>query len=370
MKELSPLAKRVLSKPVGTKIAKPIPKVEPSENQEVVVDEPAVEEVVEAAVEELPAVATKPKKLIAGINIAKMKEAAIASKDTDEPEALCLLNVGTRQSGKSTVLGTASGTMILLATSDEAHSIETAKAKAQTAYGLTIIPVIIDMLTDDVQGNALPPSEWSALTADQAFVKLINYLDALEATPNLSEMVQWVALESLYSIFKRINEKKNIQQIKTVQKNNFRAQEVALKELLDINQKLLLLQKRGVNVVVNCPAAAEQDKNTGLYDQIEPLLEGYRNNLHVVGIFPDICTVGKAIVETDEGEVYSGYFFQFGGSASKAGKKVSGEERCINFKPRINGILDEETPAFMNADLTELAQYKKAVRASRQLKGE
>jgi hypothetical protein len=347
-REMSPLAKKLVKR-------SPPPEPTVSEN---------VSEVVEEVVEEV--VKPPAKKLVSGLDI-KAIVAAAKIAPPEEPEALCLLLIGTRQSGKSTALGTVKGVAVLFTTSDEAHSIETARAMAEASYGATIIPVIIDMKTEE-NGRPLPPSEWVALTADQAIIKLTNYLDALEATENISESVQWVAIDSIYSLFKRINEKKNIQQIATVQKNNFKASAVALKELLDINQKLLLLQKRGVNIVVTCPAAAEQDKSTGLYDQIEPLLEGYRNNLHVVGIFPDICTVGKAIIEAEGGEVYTGYFFQFGGSGSKAGKKVTGEERCINFKPRINAILDHETPDFMNADLTELAEYKRAVRTGRKLK--
>lgn len=352
MPELSPMARKLRAK------AKP-PPPKPTEKEEVV-------ESSEEVVEEPQA---KPvRKGLPGINIAAL--IAQVSNKPIEPEALCLLMVGTRQAGKSTAIGTASGNVIHFTTSDEAHSIETARAMSETSYGCTIIPIIIDMMTEDDKGAPLPPSAWRALTPDQAMVKFHNILDSLEATTDVAEQIQWVTVDSLYSFFKRINEKKNIQQIKNVAKNNFRAQEVALKELLELNQKLVLLQKRGVNVVVTCPAAAEQDKSTGLYDQVEPLLEGYRNNLHVVGIFPDICTVGSAVVEDEEGETYSGHFFQFGGNFTKSGKKVSGEDRCINFKPRINGILANETPDFMEADLTKLAQYKREVRSTRKLKGE
>lgn len=349
-RELSPLARKMKVK-----------KTEPPKPSEV--EETPTETEQE---EEKPSTVTGRKTIGATIDIAGLVK---SYKEIEvEPESLCLLLVGTRQAGKSTTCGTASGNVLLLTTSDEAHSIETARAMAETTYGATIIPVIIDMATEDSKGEQIPASKWQALSADQAITKLTNFLDSLIAMDEIATQIQWVVVDSIYSVFKRINAKKNIQQIKVVQKNNFRAQEVALNELLEVNQKLLLLQKRGVNVVVTCPGAAEQDKNTGLYDQVELLLEGYRNNLHIVGIFPDICTVGKACIETEEGETYDGHFFQFGGDLSKAGKKVSGEDRCINFKPRINGILSSETPDFMEADLTQLAQYKRDVRAARKTK--
>ena len=353
MPELSPMAKKLKVRP------KP-----PTPKEEIAGD---VKQTPAVHIEEEPA-AKPEKKGLPGVNISAL--IAQVAEQEPEPEALCLFLLGTRQAGKSTTLGTASGTMFLFTTSDEAHSIETANAMASSSHGVTIVPVIIDMLTEDERGKPLLRKEWKALTPDQAITKLNGMIDALEADADISQKVQWIGLDSLYSIFKKINQKKNIQQIKTVAKNTFRAQEVALNELLALNQKLLLLQKRGVNVVVTCPAAAEQDKNTGLYDQVEPLLEGYRNNLHVVGIFPDICTVGVAVIEDNEGETHSGHFFQFGGDLNKAGKRVSGQERCINFKPRINGILSNETPDFMNADLTELSEYKRMVRESRKTKGE
>jgi hypothetical protein len=359
-RKMSPLAKKFKAQPKPEPVA-----AEVVPEEETSVEDELAEDSEEGEVE-------KPKGKLLGkaivkpacrINILAMK--AAAEKQNTESDSLCLLLVGPRQAGKSTTLGTVSGTLFLFTTSDEAHSIETAIAKAEDSYGATIVPCIIDMQTEDAAGNPLPEHEWSPLSSDQAIAKLNSTLDALLAHPNLADEIQNVGLDSVFSIFKRIDDKKNIQNIKVVQKNNFRAQEVALKELLDLNQKLVMLQKKGVNVIVTCPAAAEQDKRTGLYDMLDPMIPGYRNNLHVVGMFPDICTVGYATFESEEGEAESGYYFMFNGELTKSGKKVSGEERCVNFKPRINGILINETPDALPADLTMLAEYKKQVKEAR-----
>lgn len=360
-KEMSPLAKK--RKPVIKESVKEETPLEQTEEEIQNAENSESEEELKPKSAPKQVASVKP---AVRINILAMRQAA--EKRHESPDTLCLLLVGPRQAGKSTVLGTLPDTTLLFTTSDEAHSIETANAKSEASYGGTIIPCIIDMATEDKSGNVLPEDQWTALSPDQAIAKLHGYLDALIATPDLQKQIANIALDSIYSVFKRINDKKNIQTIKSVQKNNFRAQEVALKELLELNQKFVMLQKKGLNVIVTCPAAAEQDKRTGLYDQIEILIEGYRNNLHVVGMFPDICTVGYNSFETEEGEVETGYFLMFNGEMTKAGKKVSGEDRCVNFKPRINGLLIDETPDALPADLSMLIAYKKEVKQQRRNK--
>lgn len=281
---------------------------------------------------------------------AKEKNNSASLRDT-----VCSLIVGARGDGKSTVLGTCTGTMLLICTSDEAHSISNAMTMAEKTYNATIVPFIIDIDEDE-----------NSLDCDQAIQRLKGMLDQMIAQDKVSDMFQWLGVDSVFSIFKKINEQRSIVALRAA-KNQFRAMEAALSELLQINQRLVSLYHKGVNIAATCPGACEQDKTTGLYTQIEPLLEGYRNNLHVVGMFPDIAIVTRARFENEEGEETFKHIFQMGGTAEigKTGKKVSGEQRTVNFRPRINGLLMEETPESLTADLTKFAKFKRNARIKR-----
>lgn len=303
------------------------------------------------------AIAKKP-----GISILKLKQQSLAKKQNTDVLALCALVIGPRQAGKSTLIGTAEGTVFYITTADEIHSIETAKAMAENTYGADIIPFVIDIKTEDEQGDQLEPDEYQSLNSDQAISRLDQVLDALLATDNVHEEIQYVVVDSVASVHEKITDTTAIRG----DKDKFRADRNAQVRLKDMCQKLTLLHTKGINVVVTCPAIVEQDKITGLYDQIEPYITGFRTNFNLVGIFPDIAATGKVNFEDDDGNIESQYCLQFAGTASKDGKRASDQSyRCVNFRPRINGLLEHETPTTLPADLKKLAAYKRKAKIRR-----
>lgn len=288
------------------------------------------------------------KKLV--IDLLALKNKAVSDAQKPGLDTIFGLMCGTRQGGKSTILGTVDGDMLLITTNDEKHCITAAQAMALRSYQAVITPVVID----------IDPETTNELSVDAAYFNLNNLLDSLMAMENVSQVFPWIALESINSIFNVVNNTSQICNL--METNKFRAQEIALNNLMSFIKKLVILNERGCNIIATMPCAADQDKTTGAYIHVEPIMQGYRNNMHVTGIFGDVLFVGPVTVEDAEGNSKEGRYLQFMGTGDKSGKKAStGKVQYANFRPRLNGLLDDETPEIFDADLAKLLKYKKKI---------
>ena len=251
---------------------------------------------------------------------------------------LFALITGSRGSGKSSLLSTFPGDILMIYSQDEDHGIKAAMSNARFNKG-KITPLAMDM------------QENIKLSGDQVLKRMHDIVDALiaEQTPSFKA----IAIDSMAAYESHVRKSRDF-----IAANQYQSNEVNANKMIDIINKLKILSTKGVHVLVTCPATGQRDVN-GVFSQLTPVLTGYGATDKVFGAFGDILVVGPVTVMDQESQQVSTQFcLQFGGDFSKSGKSFTGIPRTVNFKTRVTGLMQHELPLIMNASLEELLIYR------------
>lgn len=262
-----------------------------------------------------------------------------------KPKPLFLLITGRRSSGKSASMGTCPGDLLLIHSRQEHHSYQTAISIAQmTGNKNAIVPFYFDQLEDGTQLEQ----------AEKVWNHLSNTLDALIAMPNPAEVFPFVALDSLNSL-----ERYTIKRDNVLKANQFNKSQESTANLMElVLEKLLPLNEKGVNIIVNMASEIKERPDGTL--QLTPFLTGYRSADEVIGSFPDIAVVNCIQAENEQGDLQDYYVFQFkNAEGSKSGKRFSGEAVTTTFAPRLQSLPKHLLPTYIEANVGELIEFIK-----------
>lgn len=259
-------------------------------------------------------------------------------KTKSAPQKLFCLVSGIRGAGKSTVIGTLGVPTLLICSAMESHAVHAAKVFGED----NIKYYMYDVGEDDKQ-----------LKPDLAIANLHQVLDYLISTPNLSENIQCVALDSISAIDKTLIETSRI----LSEKNGFESMKIMEQEHFRIIKKLMELHRKGVHIIVTMPVMAAFDEE-GYYISAKPEIRGVTTTSNIAGIFAEVLVTAK---------IASKHYFQMNLLFKKSGKDASsGDKKEISFHPRITGLSDEDISHVSNetflipADLSYIYKLKLA----------
>lgn len=269
------------------------------------------------------------------ISFESLKAKGQELKDTK----LFALIAGIRGSGKSTILGTLKESTLLIASTLEAHAIESASLFGQGQ----IIPTLYDVDENSVQ-----------MKPDEALANLHKILDFLISSDELTNNISAVAIDSVSAIDKTL-----LGTTRVIQENNgFEVMKLLENEHLRIIKKLKELHRKGLHVLATMPILASFDED-GFYVTAKAELRGITTTSNIAGSFSDILVVGRFGSE---------YAFQMDLLFKKVGKEVSGAEKQLVFHPRIAGLSHQDLmevggpQLLLPADLSYIYQLKKSKR--------
>ncbi len=278
------------------------------------------------------------------------KDLKKASKSTVAPVPFCIL-IGPRSAGKSSVFGTSSKSIILITTSSESHGINAARTAAVRAgHGDTIVEYFIDR---DDEGKDI-------VSADLQLARLTSLLDFLVASPDTAKEIGSVAFDSLSSLDKVICRSKDVLTANTYEKNK-----VIISKALDVVAKLRSVHAKGVGVFCTCAASSEADPNSAAHTRVTPVLGSYGLVNELIGAFDDVLIIGPVNMTDDEGKDVKEYVFQTGGQIERSGKTFTGQPRSLSFSPRITGIMSDELPMYIPANIDQLFELKSSINGTK-----
>lgn len=252
------------------------------------------------------------------ISFDNFRTQSLSLKDTK----LFALIAGIRGSGKSTILGTLEEPTLLIASTLEAHAVESATLFGQS----NIIPTLYDVDENSVQ-----------MKPDAALANLHAILDYLLNSDELTKNISAVAIDSVSAIDKTLLSCSRVLQ----ESNAFTVMDIIENEHLKIIKKLKELHRKGLHILATMPILASFDED-GFYLSAKPELRGIRTTSNIAGSFSDILVVGRFGNE---------YAFQMDLLLRKVGKEVSGVEKQLVFHPRLAGLSRQDLLAVAGEQL-------------------
>lgn len=267
-----------------------------------------------------------------------MKKAkAEAAKSMKNP-LLELVILGSQGAGKSYTIGTLGVKTLYLYGTRENHGPKTANVKG----GDNIVPLCIDFYDGE------------SLSADNS----LEYIQAIltdyeELRKEGYKAIAFDGLAVLESIVKETTAWKEKCKTTGGKHNTFKESE-ASQELIGgvINLLKSCQRELGVHIAVTGILDVKSVDGFGAIEEASPRLGGYGLAESLNQHFGDIVVVGKM---TKNGE--SKHKLQMMSDLTKASKDEHGNiKKAMNFNPRLSGL---DVPPIMNADLAELAAYKR-----------
>lgn len=245
-----------------------------------------------------------------------------------------------RGGGKSTLCGTTGEPTLLVNFTEELHG-----GAAASAIGGSNITVYTANQGEDGETITNPD-------------KVINNLNEVLDSASLHKHIKWIAIDGLSALDPYIV---NSTAVKVAAaKNKYNEGPATEDEYLKIISKLRRLFSQGVNVIVTCAATGEKNEN-GEYVTVTPRLRGYGVCDKIIGSFDDVFVVGPVKFQSEDGSSETRHVIQFGSDFRKTGKTATGQSRTLSFNPRLTGVLKEQMPEYIEANLSDLVTFKKSV---------
>lgn len=253
-------------------------------------------------------------------------------------DPLFAIILGTRGSGKSTVIGTLGKPTLYIYVQEESHG-----KKSAGIFGKDNITSIC-LNTDPATGVLTSTPEKNP---DRVLTDLIAVLD----TPELEKEFGAIALDGFSSLDRYIYSGAEVQKA-----SKYDQTKVTMAVYDRVISRLKILQSKGLDVVVTCASEGVLDAEGG-FVSLTPKLRGTGVVDGVIGQFDIVCVVGVVQVSNDSaGEPESKFAFQFRPTVSREGKKVTGQTFAVTFKPRIAGVPQESIPSLMVADFKKIRE--------------
>lgn len=256
-----------------------------------------------------------------------------------QSNALMAIILGQQGGGKSSIMGTLEIPTLYLHTTGESHGVKSIRTKNSK-----IVPVAID------QDNG------KQLTPDQAYEKLLDILNSVEGI--IGSKFKAVCLDGaseLEFIIRNTGKWKSLC-LSTTGKHNTYAESSATITLFRpvINALKNLQTNHDINIAMSCILDVKALGEYGEIEESTPKLLGYAVAESLIQQFDDVLVVGK-MKNGDEKR----HMIQMLNDVTKTSKDLQGHvKKTINYSPRIAGLLLQDTPAYIEADLKEVLKLK------------
>jgi hypothetical protein len=266
----------------------------------------------------------------------KAMKAAAKAKQTSA--GLCAAVIGAGQTGKSTLLGTLPGTLLIIHTADESHGVESAKIYNKNVVGLCVNP--------------------EGVSADESIETLFSVL----SQEDLRDHFDNVAVDSFSSFEALIKSsdgfKNSCKSPSTGKYDKFSESGNLLAKLQEIVSATGGFRDKGGNFLATLPAHVKAVDADGGAETVEPMLSTYGVANSVPRMFHQVLFVTQATVEGEKRRV-----LDFNTEAQKNSKEKSGSiNKMLNFKSCIRGVPDSELPEVFPADLAKLLKFIEGIK--------
>lgn len=268
-------------------------------------------------------------------------EAAIKEAEKSSTENLVsAIVLGPSGAGKSSIMGTFGVKTLYLYTSGESHG----PLAARTLGGNNIIGVCID------QDNG------ATLGPDAAYARLLNILGDLDGIKKLG--VKAVTLDGaseIEAIIRATEKWKQLCLSANGKHNGFAEPAATISLLRPVLNLLRDLQTRlGVHFAMSCILDVKDVGPDGAILEAVPRLVGYSVAEMLIQQFADVLVVGR-MTKNDVAK----HKIQFMSDVNKVSKdQVGNVKKAINFAPRVAGVLVNQLPPIMDADLSQVIKLK------------
>lgn len=253
------------------------------------------------------------------------------------------LILGPSGAGKSTLIGTLKKPTLYLYTSVENHG-----PVAASAVNKDIIPMCLDR-----------SDSGELLNADQTFERTLEILNDKSVANNVSA----VAVDGATELDQIIRKSSTFKKYCTTDKglhNTYKEGEAVIFHLKQVVEALKGLNSLGMHCFVTCAAMVKTTDETGGVSECTPKLIGFDTANDLIRQFSDVLLVSRIVVPTEDNEEpHPVHALLFHSQISKTSRDLKGQIlKTANFSPRVSGLLVEELPPVMKADLSALLKYK------------
>lgn len=266
----------------------------------------------------------------------KALKAKVKEETTVKPLFLCV--IGPSGSGKSTACGTMGVPTLFLYTATERHGAANARA-----IGGDITDVDFTVRRSD--GSVDPDAS-------------LKNLHEILSSPGLDKEFGAVVIDSateLQLIHRRSNRFVNYCKTDKNTHNNFKESEADTSYFKELLEDLVVLNNRGVHVVLTCAAVVKSLADDGSVAEASPSLQGFSVAHDLLRNFADILLVSRLVEEDEEGNSKPQHKFIFKANVQKVSKDARGQVlKTANFSPRISGLLLDKLPETTPADLGKI----------------
>lgn len=251
--------------------------------------------------------------------------------------------LGPSGSGKSTLIGTLNVPTLFLYTSAEFHG-----PKNAAAVNKNIIPMCVDQ---DSKGNPL--------TADETYQNIMDILSNDTIVKNVSA----VALDSATELDQIIRKTKTFSKACLTDKgthNNWAESGAVISHFKPVLGALRELNSDGIHCLVTCAAVTKSLDEAGAASEITPKLLGYESAHDLIRHFSDVLVVSRYNYTNEETQaVDTIHALLFKANATKTSRDLKGNVvKTANFTPRLSGLLAQDLPDVIRADLQKLLAIK------------
>lgn len=253
------------------------------------------------------------------------------------------LILGPSGSGKSTLIGTLKVPTLYLYTSVENHGIV-----AAGAVNKQIIPICLDR-----------SDSGEMLNADQTFDRTMTILSDKSIVDNVGA----VALDSMTEVDQIVRKTKTFAAYCRTDKgghNTYKEGESVMVHMKQIIEAMKGLNNLGMHCFATCAALTKSLDDAGTLSEVTPKLLGFEGANDLIRQFQDVLLVARVNIPTESNDDPSPqHVLLFHSTITKSARDMKGQVlKTANFSPRISGLLVDELPALMRADLSELLQIK------------
>jgi hypothetical protein len=266
----------------------------------------------------------------------KALKAKAKEETTVKPLFLCI--IGPSGAGKSTASGTTGVPTLFLYTATERHGAANARA-----IGGDITDIDFTVRRSD-----------GTVDADASLKNLHEIL----SSPGLEKEFGAVVIDSateLQLIHRKSNRFTNYCKTEKNTHNSFKESEADTMYFKDMLEDLVVLNNKGVHVIVTCAAVVKSLADDGSVSEASPSLQGFSVAHDLLRNFSDILLVSRLSEEDAEGNMKPQHRFVFKANISKTSKDTKGQVlKTANFSPRISGLLIDKLPDTAPADLSKI----------------
>lgn len=265
------------------------------------------------------------------------KKALVQAQQEEKQVHLGAIILGPSGAGKSTVLGTLGVKTLYLHTSGESHG----PVSARTTGLKNITAINIERSGEET------------LSPDAAYTKLLDILSSKDGI--LGEGFGAVVVDGASELETLIRQTKAWKQacLSAQGKHNTFAE--GSSTLLLLRPIIVALKQLGIHFAMTCILDVKELGPNGEIVEATPRLTGYSVAESLVQQFGDVLVVGRM----ERGGIAK-HRIQMMSDVTKTSKDELGNiKKTVNFAPRIAGILVQDLPSTMDADLSQVIKLKK-----------